>query len=126
MTLPQLLGLYFIIVGVIALYRRKAIMPAVAQLAANRPLLFVVALVEIMAGLAVILTYPTLSADWMGLISVIGWMLIIEGVVYLSMPNKKVQRLIRRFNTQSWYGAGGALAIVLGGYLAAVGFGLIS
>ena len=124
MLLAQLLGLYFIIVGVIVLYRRKSIMPAIAQLAANRPLLLVIALAEILAGLSVILTYPTIEASADGVIAVIGWILAIEGVLYLAMPSRAVQRFVRKFNNETWYGTGGAIAILLGGYLAGVGFGI--
>lgn len=121
--LAQLLGLYFIIVGAIVMYRQKAIMPAIGQLAGNRALLVVVALVELMAGLAIILTYPELTPDVDGVIAVIGWMLVVEGVLYLAAPVRSVQRFIRRFNRPQWYQTGGALAIVLGIYLAGNGFG---
>jgi len=125
MLLAQLLGLYFIIVGVIALYRRKSLMPALAQLAANRALLLVLALSEILAGLAVILTYPEIAPTWEGVLAVIGWVLVIEGVLYLALPAKIVQRFVRKFNNDTWYGTGGAIAVLLGAYLAAAGFGLI-
>jgi len=123
MLLAQLLGLYFIIVGVIVLYRRKSIMPAIAQLAANRALLLVIALVEILAGLAVILSYPQIEASLDGVLAVIGWILIVEGVLYLALPVKIVQRFVRKFNNETWYGTGGVIAILLGGYLAGASFG---
>lgn len=125
MLLAQLLGLYFIIVGVAAIYRRKSFMPAIAQLANNRALMLVIALAELMAGLAIVLTYPDLTWDANGLISLIGWMLLVEGVVYLAAPSKKVQKFVRRFNHEKWYGAGGAVAVAMGAYLAATGFGFI-
>lgn len=124
MLLAQLLGLYFIIVGVIVLYRRKSIMPAIAQLVDNRPLLLVIALVEILAGLSVILTYPEIGPNAEGVIAVIGWILAIEGILYLALPAKVVQRFVRKFNNDTWYGTGGAIAVLLGGYLAGVGFGI--
>lgn len=125
MLLAQLLGLYFIIVGVIALYRRKSIMPAVSQLVANRALLLVFALVEILAGLAVILTYPQIGPNVEGVLAVIGWILLLEGILYLVMPMRLVQRFVRKFNNETWYGTGGAIAILLGGYLAGIGFNII-
>ncbi|MHB1087124.1 MAG: hypothetical protein ACYCZ0_05245 [Minisyncoccota bacterium] len=125
MLLAQLLGLYFIIVGVIVLYRRRSIMPALSQLVANRALLLVIALVEILAGLSVILTYPTIEPSVEGVIAVIGWVLAIEGVLYLAMPFRVVQRFVRKFNNETWYGTGGAVAVLLGGYLAGIGFGIL-
>lgn len=121
--LEQLLGLYFIIVGVIVLYRRRSLMPAVGQLVANPALRTVIGLVELMAGLAIVLTYPEVTLNASGLVSLIGWTLIVEGIVYLSMPSRVVQKFIKRFNRDSWYRTGGAIAIVMGAYLAGVGFG---
>lgn len=125
MLLAQLLGLYFIIVGIIVLYRRKSIMPALSQLAANRGLLLMLALAEILAGLAVILSYPNLTPNVEGVLAVIGWILALEGVLYLALPARAVQRFVRKFNNETWYGTGGSIAVLLGAYLAGVGFGIL-
>lgn len=121
--IAQLLGLYFIIVAVLVLVRRRSIMPAVSDLAENRPLLFVVALVELAAGLALILTQPSILESWMGIMSVIGWMLVIEAIIYLALPARKVQKFIKRFNKREWYLGGGIVALALGAALAGYGFG---
>ena len=125
MLVAQLLGLYFLIVGIIVLYRKQSIMPAIGQLIANRALVIVLALVELLAGLAVVLTFPSLSFDWMGLISLIGWMLIIESLIYLAMPYGRVAKMMRNFSRGSWLQAGGVVAVLAGGYLAAIGFGIL-
>lgn len=125
MLLAQLLGLYFIIVGVAVVYRRKSIMPAIGQMISNRAILMVIALLEILAGLAIILTYPQIAATMEGVLAVIGWILVIEGVLYLAMPVRSVQRFVRKFNNDTWYGTGGAIAILLGAYLAGAGFGIL-
>ncbi len=123
MLLEQILGLYFIIVGVVVLYRRRAVMPAVSRLVANRPLLLVLGLMEILGGLAIVLTYPAVTFDATGVVSLVGWVLLVEGVLYFALPSRKVQRLIRRFNTTSWYGAGAILSLIMGVYLTGSGFG---
>ena len=121
--LAKLFGLYFIIVGVVVLVRRRAMMPTVTSLLANRAMLLVLGAVEIIAGLAIVLTYPQISFDIRGILSVIGYMMIVEGIIYLAAPVKMVQKMIRKFNRPSWYLSGGLLAVLLGVYLAAVGFG---
>lgn len=123
--LAQLFGLYFLVVGAIVLLRQSTVMPAIADIAANRGLLYLIALIELAAGLAVIITYPDVSYDWMGVISLVGWMMVVEGILYLALPAKKVQKFVKSFNTPSWYLSGGVLSIVLGAYLAGVGFGLV-
>lgn len=125
MMLAQLLGTYLIIVGAIVMYRRRSLMPAVTQMVANRPILLVLGLVELVAGLAIVLVYPALSLDAAGLISLIGWMMIVESILYLTLPHHKVQRFVRKFNTAYWYQVGGVVAILMGIYLVRVGFGLM-
>ncbi|MCE9541874.1 hypothetical protein K8R03_04960 [Candidatus Kaiserbacteria bacterium] len=121
--LAPLLGLYLFIIGALALYRRKSVMPAVSQMLKNRPLMLVVALVELLAGLAVVINYPYFTMDWIGLISIIGWMLLAESLLYLSLPYKRVQKIIKKFNKPEWYLYSGILAVVAGAYLTAVSFG---
>ncbi|MCE9643635.1 hypothetical protein K8Q93_00060 [Candidatus Parcubacteria bacterium] len=121
--LAQLFGLYFIIVGAIVALRRKSFMPAIADLTSNRPMLLVVAFVELAAGLAVVLAFPAITADVPGVISLIGWMMLVEGVIYLALPSRMVQKFVRRFNTPIWYVYGGAFSVVLGIWLAGSGFG---
>lgn len=121
--LAQLFGLYFIIVGAIVALRRRSFMPAIADLIQNRPLLLVVAVVELAAGLAVVLAFPAITANVAGIISLIGWMMLVEGVVYLALPARMMQKFVRRFNTPIWYVYGGAFSVVLGAYLAGTGFG---
>jgi len=125
LLLAQLFGLYFLIVGGVVMLRRQSIMPAIADMAANRGLLLLMALVELAAGLAVILMYPKITFDWLGLISLIGWMLVVEAVLYLALPMKTVQKFIKKFNTHSWYASTGVLAVIVGAYLAGIGFGVV-
>lgn len=123
--LAKLLGLYFVIMGVVVLVRRKAVMPAVKDLMANRGLMLLIGVLEIVAGLALVITYPKINFDITGLLAVVGYMMIVEGIIYISLPVTMVQKMVRRFNRPSWYMAGGVLAIVVGLYLSVIGFGLI-
>lgn len=123
--LTQLLGLYFVIVGLIVIVRRTAFMPAIKQLMANRPLLIIVGMVEVFAGLAIVLAYPEVTFSTNGVIGLVGWMMLIEGVIYLLMPSREVQKLVKKFNTPTWYLAGGLSALLLGAYLAGKGFGIL-
>lgn len=122
--LTQLIGLYLLVVGVIVVARRRSLMPAVSELVANRPVLLVLGLVEVLAGLAVILVSPQAGFSAEGIIAIIGWVLLIEGCLYLAMPMKGVQRFVKSFNKQEWYIGGGFVAALLGAYLAGSGFGM--
>lgn len=123
--LAQLLGLYFLIAGIIIVVRRKSFVPMVAEFGHSRALVLVVALVELMAGLAIVLAHPIWAPDWRGLITLTGWWMIIESVILLVLPFYGMRKLIRKFNTPRWYITGGFVSVVLGMYLALAGFSLI-
>jgi len=121
--LAKLFGLYFILMGVIMVLRRRSIIPAIRDFASNAGLRVVIGAIEIVAGLALVIAYPDVSLSVAGIIALVGYMMVIEGILYLSMPAKFVQSFIRTFNKPVWYQSGSALAIVAGIYLAGTGFG---
>jgi hypothetical protein len=123
--LAKLFGLYFLIIGIIILVRRKSVMPAVSELASNRPVLFALAIIEIGAGLALVLAYPTIQWSIEGIFAVIGYMLVIEGLIYLAAPYRATQRFLKTFNKSEWFMAGAVGSVLVGGYLVAFGFNLL-
>lgn len=121
----QLFGVYFVLVGLIVLVRQRSIMPTVKELLSNRSMVLVLGVVEFAAGLALVLAYPVPALSLTGVLSVIGWTIAIEGLLYIALPIKIVQRYVKMFNKPVWYKVGGLLSIIAGIYLAGTGFGLI-
>ena len=123
--LAKLIGFYLIVVGLIAALRQSSVMPAIADLIKNRALVVLFAFIELAAGLALLVANPVVTPDWVGVIALVGWMMVIESILYLSLPFRVVQRIIRPFNRREWYIGGGLLSVALGAYLVASGFGLL-
>jgi hypothetical protein len=121
----KFLGLYFVIVGLIVMVRKQSIMPAIRELVKNRPILLLVGVADLAAGLALVITHPTISLSVPGAISLIGWTMIVEGILYLAMPYRMIQKFVAGFNQPAWYVGGGAASVLLGMYLVWYGFGLI-
>jgi hypothetical protein len=59
-------------------------------------------------------------------VSLIGWMLAIESIIYLSISRKEMQFIVRKFTTPQSLQVSGMVAVVVGLYLTAVGFGFIA
>ncbi|HWO07394.1 MAG TPA: hypothetical protein VNM40_02310 [Candidatus Paceibacterota bacterium] len=121
--LAKLFGLYFLIAGGIIMLRQKSFMPVVMDFFSSRSLIMLVGLLELVAGLALVIAMPNVTPDWRGVISLIGYWMALEGVIYLTSPYTKLHRVLRHFNTPTWYTSGGLFAVVLGAYLAGKGFG---
>jgi uncharacterized membrane protein len=123
--LAQLFGIYFVIIGILSMVRRKSMAPKVRELVGTKSSFFLYALIELAIGLALVVSHPPITASWVGLLSLIGWMMVIESILFLSLPSKLVQKFVGWFNRPGWYIAGGALSVALGGYLVFTGFGLV-
>ena len=123
--LAKLFGAYLLIVGVICLLRRRSIMKAVVDFEHNRALLLVIAILEILAGLSLVITHNLWLKDFRGVITVLSWWTLIEGVLYLILPMTRIRRMLEAFNKPKWFVSGAVLAIIVGLYLVRVGFGWV-
>jgi hypothetical protein len=122
--LAKLIGSYLTIAGFLVMVRQRSIMPAVSELARNRALMLMFAFIELAAGLALVIAYPYVSVSLAGFLSLFGWIMVIESIVYMTISARAMQRLVESFNTRSWYIGGGVASIAIGVYLAGIGFGL--
>jgi uncharacterized membrane protein HdeD (DUF308 family) len=121
--IAKLFGLYLIIMGALVLTKKKSVMPAIMDIAKNRALTLLLGALDLAAGLAIVIIFPDVSMSPVGLISLLGYMSIIEGIVYLSLPVKQVQKMVRSFGNRQWFMASGIVAVLAGIYLAGYGFG---
>lgn len=121
--IAKLFGLYLIIMGVLVLARKRSLMPGIIEIAKSRALTLVLGALEIVAGLAIVLTWSEVSMSPLGIIALIGYMMVIEGVVYLALPLKSIQKMVRSFGNKQWFMASGIVAVLAGVYLAGFGFG---
>ncbi len=122
--IAKLIGLYLLVMGVLVLAKKQSVMPAIMDIAKNRALTIVLGALDLAAGLALVITYPEVSVSPVGLISLLGYMAIVEGIVYLTLPMKSIQKMVRSFGNKQWYMASGIVAVLTGIYLSGFGFGL--
>lgn len=121
--LAQVFGIYLVIVGAAILIRRRYFLPVFGAFIEERLTRAVFSLIELLAGLFLVVLHNEWSSLPAGIISAFGWMAIVEGTAYLVLPDELVEKVFRIFNRTWWYVFGGLLSIVIGIYLAGHGFG---
>jgi hypothetical protein len=128
MTVPlsQVLGTFLVIVGVIVVARRSHYIAVVAAFPEAGLLRMVYALLELLAGLFIVIAYNLWTPLPAALITLLGWLLVIEGVAFLLMPDEAVERLVAAVNRPVVYAVTGWISILLGAYLALYGFGVLA
>ena len=125
LLLARVIGVFLIILSVFMILRREWIMSFVEDFGRERAVRLVTAILELIGGLFLVLGFEGDGSAAAIIILVIGWMMLLEGIAYLALPDHVVKSLFRMLNVPSLYVGGGVLALLAGGWLAAYGFGWI-
>lgn len=122
--LSRVLGLALIFLGVILMVRRHYYIAVYPSIVTERMTRMVFATFALIGGL-LLAVYDSL---WQTLpsviISLIGWIVVVEALLYLALPDAQLAKLVAMFNKPAAYIVGGIIALVIGAYLTAIGFGL--
>jgi hypothetical protein len=123
--LSRVLGVFIVIIGTAALYQRQAFAELVATFSRDRTLRTLFAAVELLAGLFLVASHRAWDTAPQIIVSLIGWMAVLESAAYLLLPDRIVQSFLAPFARPGVIAGCGAVGLVLGLYLAAYGFGVI-
>lgn len=123
--LSKVLGIFIVIVSATALIRRQALAELVATFARDRTLRTLFAAVELLAGLFLVALHRAWDTAPAFIISLLGWMAVLESSAYLLLPDRAIQSFLAPFAKPGVVTAMGVIALVLGLYLAAYGCGVI-
>jgi hypothetical protein len=122
--LSRLIGLYAILVALSMFSRGQATVETVAALLQNPSMVFVLGVVMLAAGLAMVLAHNIWSGGALVVVvTLVGWMTLIKSLVFLFLPPEMEARLfVERLHYQQLFYFYWALPLVLGLYLTYGGF----
>ena len=92
--LAKLLGPIFIIIGVGLLLNRERYRAVVHEVMASHTLLYVLGVMALAGGLAIVLTHNIWVRDWPVAITIVGWLMIVRGSFRIVFP-EQVEDLAR-------------------------------
>ena len=122
--LSRLIGLYAILVALSMFSRGQASVETVAAFLQNPSMVFVLGVVMLAAGLAMVLAHNIWSGGALVVVvTLVGWMTLIKSLVFLFLPPEMEARLfLERLHYQQLFYFYWALPLVLGLYLTYGGF----
>lgn len=85
--LARLLGPVILIMGLTLLLNRTAIIEAGKAFIEDRAALLLAGLLALVGGVAIVNAHNVWVADWPVLITVLGWAMIVGGVMRIGVPN---------------------------------------
>ena len=120
--LAKLLGLYMLIVGLIALARREQFQRSVINsMLSSEGLLAYSGAINIVLGLAILIGHPVWELNWHGLITLIGLLILVQGILRMGFTTE-IQRWWSHKKMQNGYWVIFGVVTLVGAYLTYVGF----
>lgn len=120
--LAQLIGPISFVVGCSFLIKKKFYKTWFKHLDLTQPVLFLTAIVEATAGLAIVLSHNIWNSAAAIIISLLGYAMIFEGFFALLTTRKVLKQLLKHVMSTEMILLSSLLFIVLGAYLTWVGY----
>lgn len=123
LLLAKVFGIALIVIGVALICYRDLYARITHDFVQQRLFRIVISFLEMLAGLFIVIGHNAWSPLPAAIITVLGWVFVLEGGSYLLLPEKWSARFINAVNRPHFFTASGLCGIVLGLYLAGYGFG---
>lgn len=115
-------GFYMVIVGFAYFMKRERMQYILDEFYENAALLLVTAIIPLFIGLWILLTHNVWTFDWRVIITILGVMSLLKGILLLYTPNF-VMQLSKAIVTPIGMAAASLTSLVLGGILLCGAFG---
>ncbi|OGC81848.1 MAG: hypothetical protein A2V81_03340 [Candidatus Abawacabacteria bacterium RBG_16_42_10] len=121
MFLAQVLGPAFVIVALGVFMNRQVIRHMMDRLTEDNPVIWFSGFVRVLLGLLIVVTHNVWVWNWQVLITLIGWIALIKGVVLLWWPAQIVKMKKTMMNDNMLMFAG-LVALIIGAVLSYYGY----
>ncbi|MGH9553434.1 MAG: hypothetical protein ACRD3W_28895 [Terriglobales bacterium] len=121
--LARLIGPLFIALGVGMLANQVVYQAMIGEFVHSTALVYVSGLLSLLAGLAIVNTHNSRTSDWRVVITVLGWLLTIGGVVRIVVPQLAATIGSTFYEPRIAIVVVAVVALALGGFLSFKGCG---
>ncbi|MGC1387981.1 MAG: hypothetical protein WA807_08260 [Steroidobacteraceae bacterium] len=122
--LSRLLGLYCIVAALSMFLRGPTLVDTVTLLLTDTPLMFILGVVTVSAGLAMVLAHNIWSGGALPIIvTLIGWLTLVKGVLFLGLtPEAETAWFLKGLHYRELFHLYAAISLAIGAYLTHGGF----
>lgn len=118
--LASIFGLSFIVVGLSLLISQKEVKKIIESFE-NETTLFLFGILSFIIGTAMLLNYNVWAKDWKVVVTILGWVTLVKGLISLFLPETTIKYL-KKAKDCSWLSYGLVAVVVVGCVLVYFGF----
>jgi hypothetical protein len=121
--IAALMGPLLAAMGVAMLINRNLFPPMIGEVAHNYALIFLSGILTLLAGLAIVRVHNVWTGGWRVLITVLGWLAVVSGLVRLWLPQGAAPLAEAFSGNATSLVIGGLVLLVLGAFLSYKAYG---
>ena len=121
--LARVFCLYFLAMGLTLIIRRKKMQEVLTSALGHSSCLFVISLMTLIIGILLVVAHPVFTATWTCVITVLAWLSLLKGLVYVVFPEYIVLTKTKILSYVSMYYISGVVLLALAAFLGYHGFG---
>ena len=120
--IARLIGPLFVAIGVGVLLNAPFYVGAIAEAVHSPTLVYLSGIASLLAGLAMLNAYRAWTADWRVIVTVLGWLMVIAGIVRIVLPQLTAMIGSTVYSGSAAVPIFAVIALVLGGFLSVKGY----
>jgi len=120
--IARLTGPSLVVIGVGVLLNEANYAAMITEAAHSPTLIYLSGLLTLPLGLAILNVYRAWTADWRVVITILGWLLAIGGVIRIVLPQFTATLATTLYSTSAGLTVFAVVVLVLGGYLSFDGY----
>jgi hypothetical protein len=120
--IARIVGPVFVAIGVGVLINHSFYAGMVADAVRSPALVYLSGIAALVAGLAILNAHRTWSSDWRVVITVLGWLMAIGGVIRIVLPRVTASIATTIYSGSAAILIVGAIVLVVGGFLSFQGY----
>lgn len=118
----RLIGPLFVAIGLGILLNAPFYVGAIVEAVHSPTLVYMSGIASLLGGLAILNAYRAWTADWRVVVSILGWVLVIAGVIRIVLPELVTKLATTIYSGPTALSITGAIVLVLGGFLSFKGY----
>jgi hypothetical protein len=120
--IARIIGPLFVVLGIGVLVNERLYADMIGEAVLAPILIYLTGLLAFTAGVAMLNGYRAWTADWRVIITILGWIMVIAGVVRIVLPTVTAVMALSLYSGPAAMTVVGIIVLALGGYLSFEGY----
>ena len=120
--IARLIGPALVVIGVGMLLNEATYAAMIAEAVRSPTTIYLSGLLSLLPALAILNVHRTWTADWRVIITILGWLMVIGGVIRIVLPQLTATLATTLYSASVGLTIFAVVALVLGGYLSFEGY----